>query len=156
MTSTSQGDVPIDRPRVHDVRSPGYVSQRVPAQVIALAGVLALALIPVGAEGIVSTRVFINGTPVPVTFNDGDSFRVQDGTYRGSQCRLAGFNTLESFGPAHQWGDWHPYELYINAKMATINGRRGKGSVCCFGLGQHTVVVTTPNCPNLSRTTTCN
>lgn len=92
---------------------------------IALAGVLALALIPVGAEGIVSTRVFINGTPVPVTFNDGDSFRVQDGTYRGSQCRLAGFNTLESFGPAHQWGDWHPYELYINAKMATLNGRRG-------------------------------
>ncbi|MEC7523675.1 MAG: thermonuclease family protein [Myxococcota bacterium] len=71
------------------------------------------------------TRVFINGTPVPVRFNDGDSFRVFGGEYRGSQCRLAGFNTLESFGPGHQWGDWHPYELYINAKMATYNGRRG-------------------------------
>lgn len=76
-----------------------------------------------GASGY--TRVFINGSPVPVHFNDGDSFRVFGGDYRGSQCRLAGFNTLESFGPAHQWGDWHPYELYINAKMATVNARRG-------------------------------
>lgn len=71
------------------------------------------------------TRVFVNGVPVPVHFNDGDSFRVFDGEYRGSQCRLAGFNTLESFGPGHQWGDWHPYELYINAKQATYNGRDG-------------------------------
>lgn len=71
------------------------------------------------------TRVFINGTLAPVSFNDGDSFRVQGGEHRGVQCRLGGFNTLESFGPAHQWGDWHPYELYILAKMATTNGRRG-------------------------------
>lgn len=90
-----------------------------------ICAVLALALFPVGVEGLVHTRVFINGVPVPVSFNDGDSFRVQDGEYRGSQCRLAGFNTLESFGPGHQWGDWHPYELFINAKMATYNGRRG-------------------------------
>lgn len=81
--------------------------------------------IPGPAEGTSYTRVFINGAPVPVHFNDGDSFRIFDGEYRGSQCRLAGFNTLESFGPAHQWGEWHPYELYINAKMATYNGRRG-------------------------------
>jgi len=92
---------------------------------LALGCVAALALVPVGAQGIVFTRVFVNGHPVPVTFNDGDSFRVHSGEYRGAQCRLAGFNTLESFGPAHQWGDWHPYELYINAKMATYNGRRG-------------------------------
>lgn len=71
------------------------------------------------------TRVFINGTLVPVSFNDGDSFRVHGGEYTGSQCRLGGYNTLESFGPAHQWGTWHPYELYIVAKMATMNGRRG-------------------------------
>lgn len=71
------------------------------------------------------SRVFINGVPVPVNFNDGDSFRIFDGEYRGSQCRLSGFNTLESFGPAHQWGDWHAYELFVNAKQATYNGRRG-------------------------------
>lgn len=71
------------------------------------------------------TRVILNGVSVPVSFNDGDSFRIQGGPYSGSQCRLTGFNTLESFGPGHQWGTWHPYELYVNAKMATFHGRRG-------------------------------
>lgn len=71
------------------------------------------------------TRVSVNGQTVPVRFNDGDSFRIMGGPLSGSQCRLGGFNTLESFGPAHQWGDWHPYELYVIAKRATANGRRG-------------------------------
>lgn len=71
------------------------------------------------------TRVFLNGRLVPVSFNDGDSFRVQAGEYAGNQCRLGGFNTLESFGPAHQWGSWHPYELFVLAKLATANARRG-------------------------------
>jgi endonuclease YncB( thermonuclease family) len=76
-----------------------------------------------GADAV--TRVFINGHPTPVSFNDGDSFRPSDGELMGQQCRLIGYNTLESFGPAHQWGDWHPYELYINAKLATVHARRG-------------------------------
>jgi micrococcal nuclease len=71
------------------------------------------------------TTVFINGVPSPVFFNDGDSYRVFGGEFRGTQCRLAGFNTLESFGPVHRWGDWHPYELFVNAKQATLNARRG-------------------------------
>lgn len=96
-----------------------------------LLGVLAAPIEPVGANAI--TRVFLNGVPTPVSFNDGDSFRVQAGAYAGSQCRLAGFNSLESFGPAHQWGTWHPYELYINAKLATLNGRRGTWH--CFTQG---------------------
>ena len=80
------------------------------------------------------SRVFLNGRPVPVRFNDGDSFRIFAGEYSGSQCRLFGFNSLESFGPAHQWGTWHPYELYINAKLATVNGRRGTWH--CFTSGE--------------------
>lgn len=89
---------------------------------------IALTLTPsapptVGADA--WTRVFINGRVAPVYFNDGDSFRVQGGELSGTMCRLGGFNTLESFGPGHQWGDWHPYELYVNAKQATANGRRG-------------------------------
>lgn len=71
------------------------------------------------------TRVFLNGVPTPVYFNDGDSWRVMSGPLEGSRARLAGFNTLESFGPVHRWGQWHPYELYINAKMGTLNARRG-------------------------------
>lgn len=71
------------------------------------------------------TRVFLNGTPTPVFFNDGDSFRVLSGELAGTTARLAGFNTLESFGPVHRWGAWNAYELYINAKMATLNARWG-------------------------------
>lgn len=71
------------------------------------------------------SRAFVNGRLVPVYFNDGDTFRVLEGEFSGSPCRLSGFNTLESYGPVHQWGDFHPYELYINAKQATYNGRRG-------------------------------
>ena len=93
-------------------------------------GLSLVALVPHGPLGPHAmadgwSRVSINGRVVPVSFNDGDSFRVRGGEYDGTQCRLGGFNTLESFGPAHYWGDWHPYELYTNAKMATTNARRG-------------------------------
>lgn len=76
-----------------------------------------------GAEAV--TRVFLEGRQVPVYFSDGDTFRVLAGPYAGRNSRIAGFNALESYGPVHQWGDWHPYELYVNAKQATLNARRG-------------------------------
>lgn len=69
--------------------------------------------------------VYINGRRSIVYFNDGDSFRVLSGEWAGRGSRLGGFNTLESFGPVHSWGDWHPFELYINAKQATYNAARG-------------------------------
>jgi endonuclease YncB( thermonuclease family) len=94
--------------------------------VVLLAVAFAAGLAPFPhAEATGWTRVVLNGRMVPVSFNDGDSFRVQSGPFSGSQCRLGGFNTLESFGPAHQWGTWHPYELYVIAKLATRNARRG-------------------------------
>jgi endonuclease YncB( thermonuclease family) len=71
------------------------------------------------------TRVVLNGKSVPVTFNDGDSFRIHAGTYSGSQARLAGFNTLESHGAVHQWGTWTAKEMFVLAKMAMYEGRRG-------------------------------
>lgn len=71
------------------------------------------------------TRVFLNGHPIAVHFNDGDSFRMLEGPYAGAQSRLAGFNTLESYGATHSWGSWHAYELWLNAKLATYNGVRG-------------------------------
>ena len=46
----------------------------------------------------VPTRVFLNGAPAPVYFNDGDTFRVLGGRFSGMRARLAGFNTLESYG----------------------------------------------------------
>ncbi|MEZ4475460.1 MAG: thermonuclease family protein [bacterium] len=72
-----------------------------------------------------ASLVYLNGTPSPVFFNDGDSFRVLSGKYAGSKARLAGYNTLESFGPVHQWGGWTAKELYVIAKTATLNARVG-------------------------------
>ncbi|MBL4684099.1 MAG: thermonuclease family protein [Nannocystaceae bacterium] len=71
------------------------------------------------------TKVILNGELAPVTFNDGDSFRVLAGSYKGAKARLAGYNTLESFGAVHQWGGWTAKELYVIAKMATYYARLG-------------------------------
>lgn len=80
---------------------------------------------PTALQGEPAARVFLNGEPAPVYFNDGDSFRVLAGTFQGTKARLAGFNTLESYGPVHQWGNWTAKELYYLSKMATTNGRNG-------------------------------
>ncbi len=92
---------------------------------VGLWSVLSLLFLPQTALAQPQTKVFLNGVPSPVYFNDGDSFTVLGGALVGSKARLAGFNTLESFGGAHRWGTWDPHELYVNAKMATLNGRRG-------------------------------
>jgi len=93
---------------------------------LVLALLLGSSLAPAAASAAdVASKVFINGRPSPVFFNDGDSFRVLEGPHRGMKARLAGFNTLESYGPVHSWGGWTAQEMYILAKMATYNARRG-------------------------------
>jgi len=89
-----------------------------------LLALLAMAL-PAIASAEPATKVYLNGRPAPVYFNDGDSFRVLGGPFVGSKARLAGFNTLESYGTVHQWGTWTAAELYRNAKMGTLNARQG-------------------------------
>ncbi len=95
----------------------------------ALAGfaVAALCLSPSGdtEAGEARSKVFLDGQPVAVHFNDGDSFRVVNGSANGTKARLMGFNTLESYGPVHQWGTWTAKEMFVLAKMATLNARRG-------------------------------
>jgi len=71
------------------------------------------------------SKVILNGELVQVTFNDGDSFRVLSGDMVGAKARLYGYNTLESYGPVHQWGTWTTKELYVMAKMATYHARKG-------------------------------
>ena len=86
-------------------------------------GMLALATT---AHSDVPSRVLLNGVPTPVAFNDGDSFKVLAGPHAHTRARLAGFNTLESYGPVHLWGDWTARELYYLAKKGTMNARKGK------------------------------
>ena len=73
----------------------------------------------------VSAFTMQNGVATPVYFNDGDSFRPQSGPLKGQQSRLSGYNTMESFGSVHKWGAFNAHELYVNAKQATLEARRG-------------------------------
>jgi len=63
--------------------------------------------------------VLLDGRKTRVIWNDGDSFRVIRGPNKGMKARLAGYNTLESYGPVHFWGSFHGYDLYDNAKAGT-------------------------------------
>ncbi len=94
---------------------------------VSLAAAAATVLVPTH-EGVAAesqTKIILNGKPVPVHFNDGDSFRVLAGDYKDAKARLFGYNTLESYGAVHQWGGWTAKELYVLAKMGTYNGRDG-------------------------------
>jgi len=59
--------------------------------------------------------VLLDGVPRTVLWDDGDTFSTPD---RALKARLAGYNTLESYGPIHRWGDWKSSELYEIAKLA--------------------------------------
>lgn len=74
-------------------------------------------------------HVVLDGTRVRVTWSDGDSFRVLRGPRKGQRARLAGYNTLESYGPVHFWGGASGAELYALAKQATALVR-SKAWIC--------------------------
>lgn len=63
-----------------------------------------------------SGTVLLNGVPVKVKWSDGDTFRIVSGEHEGKNARLAGFNTLEDYGPVHRWGTWTHQELFELAR----------------------------------------
>lgn len=97
-----------------------------------------------------TTKVFLNGVVTPVYFNDGDSFRVLAGSLKGSKARIAGFNTLESYGPVHKWGAWDPKELYHYSYLGTLNARKGIWR-CNSDMSKDTYGRTLWNCFDLAR-----
>ncbi len=114
---------PAPRPTVRGTSQPKLLA--LPGRaLLALAAVLGLSALTSRASA-QSTLAIINGKATPVFFNDGDTFRVTAGPMAGIAARLAGFNTLESYGPVHRWKGWTFKELYVNAKQGTLNGRRG-------------------------------
>ncbi len=58
----------------------------------------------------------LNGELMSVRSSDGDSFKFKSGPHSGKGVRLQGYNTLETYGPVHRWGDWTGLELYRIAK----------------------------------------
>jgi endonuclease YncB( thermonuclease family) len=65
-----------------------------------------------GEKKVTKGTILINGEKATVNWSDGDSCRILEGPFSGSGTRIAGYNTLESYGPVHRWGDWKAKELY--------------------------------------------
>lgn len=68
----------------------------------------------------IQAYIILDGTKLMVNWDDGDTFngRKEDGSK--IKARLMGYNTLESYSPVHQWGDWTAEELYKLAKEAGV------------------------------------
>ncbi len=60
--------------------------------------------------------ILLGGVEEPVVWSDGDSFTFLAGPRAGRGSRLQGFNTLETYGPVHRWGEWTASELLAFAK----------------------------------------
>jgi micrococcal nuclease len=65
-----------------------------------------------------SPQVLLDGVRLEVRWDDGDTFSWYDAAGEKQKARLNGFNTLESYGPVHRWGDWLGAELYALAKFS--------------------------------------
>lgn len=63
--------------------------------------------------------IVLNGKRLEVRWTDGDSFNVREGDLKGTSTRLVGYNTLEAYGPVHQWGEWTAKELFELAKKSS-------------------------------------
>lgn len=63
--------------------------------------------------------ILLDGERVEVRWTDGDSFKIKEGPRKGMSTRLTGYNTLEAYGPVHQWGAWTAQELYALAKSSS-------------------------------------
>lgn len=81
---------------------------------LTVAMALVAGLFNFGTKGVVE----LNGMRTEVRWSDGDSFKILDGMHKGKGTRLSGYNTLESFGPVHQWGDYTAKDLFFQAKGA--------------------------------------
>jgi endonuclease YncB( thermonuclease family) len=98
-----------------------------------------------------SAQVRLDDALIEVRWDDGDTFSWYDASGEKQKARLKGFNTLESYGPVHRWGDWTAAELYAIAKAAggvagaavwsctdtQEGGGYGRRLVDCPGLRHH-------------------
>ncbi len=76
----------------------------------------------------IQTVVSIDGIKTRVFFNDGDTFKILDGDLKNGRVRIEGMNTLESYGPVHEWKQNDTRELFDVANLATTTARTGTWS----------------------------
>jgi endonuclease YncB( thermonuclease family) len=72
-----------------------------------------------------SSYLHIDGVRTKVFFNDGDTFKILEGDYEKISARIAGFNTLENYGPVHEWMGMSVEDLYGVSQDATKWARSG-------------------------------
>jgi len=93
----------------------------------------------------------LDGELTAAKWDDGDTFSVKPARGgRKIRSRLKDYNTLESYGPVHQWGEWTGKELYGIAKQATEVARSQNWT--CFSTNQsggYGRIVS--DCPGLKR-----
>ena len=103
-----------------------------------------------GSDRDESPKVVLDGVELTVRWSDGDTFTWKDAGGNTQRARLSGYNTLESFGPVHRWGDWTGAELYELAKQAGARARTQKWRCTKLpgsgGYGRHLV-----DCPDLRK-----
>ncbi len=90
---------------------------------VSLLSGLALAGPDVSGKRELANAVVLDGEKVKVYWSDGDSFTVRSGRQKNSKVRLMGYNTLESYGPVHEWGGWSGFALYYLQKRGTYFAR---------------------------------
>ena len=74
-------------------------------------------------------NIELDGLGISADWDDGDTFAFIDPTTgERVKARLSGFNTLESYGPVHRWGEWTGEELYRLAKQAGVRAQAGPWS----------------------------
>lgn len=93
--------------------------------------------------------IVLNNERLEVRWTDGDSFSFREGAHKGTGTRITGYNTLEAYGPVHQWGDWTADELLALAKASSQVAAEKEWA--CTTDGQHDgyrrLLV---NCPQLA------
>ena len=119
------------------------------ALIVGVLGLLALGA--PAAHASPRQHVTIDGSLVEVRWSDGDSLRFLSGRLRGEKARLMGYNTLESYGPVHKWGEWSEWELYKVAKSAREVAER-KAWICEVGEERDHYGRYLMRCPELTET----
>jgi len=61
----------------------------------------------------------LDGKKTSVSFNDGDTFKILSGEYKGRRARVVGLNAPETYGPVHEWAKASADYLYKISKEAT-------------------------------------
>lgn len=82
------------------------------------------------------TEITLDGQTTNVRFNDGDTFKIRSGIYKGKRARIDGYNALET-PPIHEWLRSSIAYLHFIAARATEEAQNGNWN-CVLQNGEDT------------------